>query len=164
MSTGWSLFVIFVILLNIGACAWLLVANRSIKVDPKTKGKSLGHAFDGIEELNNPLPAWWTWLFVLTIVYGFGYFALYPGFGNVAGALGWSSVGQYDAEIAAADAQWGPIFAGYLATPIDDLQDDDRALRMGSRIFANNCAPCHGSDARGNTGYPDLTDGDWSTT
>ncbi len=161
MSTGWSIFVIFFIVLNVGGCAWLLFANRSIKVDPETKGKTLGHDFDGIEELNNPLPAWWSWLFVLTIVFGVAYFVLYPGFGNVAGTLGWSQVGQHEAEIAAADAQWGPMFRAYLATPIDELVNDERAVRMGSRIFANNCAPCHGSDARGNTGYPNLRDGDW---
>jgi len=161
VSTFWSLFVIVLIVANVAACAWLLFSNRNITVDPASKGKTLGHDFDGIEELNNPLPAWWSWLFVLTIVFGVAYFVLYPGFGNVLGTLGWSSVGQYEAEIAAADKQWGPIFRAYLETPIADLQDDERAIRMGSRIFANNCSPCHGSDARGNTGYPDLTDGDW---
>ncbi len=161
MSTGWSIFVIVLIVVNVVGCMWLLFANRTIKVDPETKGKSLGHDFDGIEELNNPLPAWWSWLFVLTVVFSIAYFVLYPGFGNVAGVLGWTSTNQYDAEVAAADAQWGPIFRGYLETPIPDLLNDERALRMGGRIFANNCSPCHGSDARGNTGYPNLTDGDW---
>jgi cytochrome c oxidase cbb3-type subunit 3 len=161
MSTGWSLFVIVLIVVNVGACGWLLIANRSIKVDPESKGKTMGHAYDGIEELNNPLPAWWTWLFVFTIVFGIGYFVIYPGFGNFSGIAGWSSTGQYEAEMAAADAQWGPIFRAYLETPIPELVDDDRAIRMGSRIFANNCSPCHGSDARGNTGYPNLTDDDW---
>jgi len=161
MSTGWSLFVILLIVLNVGACAWLLFSNRSYKVDPQSKGKTMGHAFDGIEELNNPLPAWWSWLFVLTIVYGIGYFIFYPGFGNFAGVLGWTSEGQLEAERAAADAEWGPIFRAYLETPIPELVDDERAIRMGSRIFAINCAPCHGSDARGNTGYPNLTDDAW---
>jgi len=161
MSTGWSIFVIVTIIANVGGCAWLLFANRSVEVDPESKGKPLGHDFDGIQELNNPMPAWWVWLFVLTIVYGVVYFVLYPGFGNADGILGWTSAGQYEAEEAAADARWGPIFRGYAETPIPELVDDERALRMGSRIFANNCAPCHGSDARGNTGYPDLTDHAW---
>jgi len=161
MSTGMNLFVILLIVVNIAGCFWLLVANRRVKVDPSKEKQSLGHAFDGIEELNNPLPAWWTWLFVLTIVFGVVYFVLYPGFGTATGALGWSSAGQYEAEVAEADAQWGPIFARYSAMPIEDLQDEPQALRMGSRIFANNCSPCHGSDARGGIGYPNLTDNDW---
>ncbi len=161
MSTGWSIFVAVLIVLNVAGCAWLLFANRTIKVDPETKGKTLGHDFDGIEELNNPLPAWWSWLFVLTIVFGVVYFIIFPGFGNAPGTAGWTSQNQWEAEMAEADAQWGPIFRAYLETPIPDLLEDERALRMGSRIFANSCAPCHGSDARGNTGYPNLTDGDW---
>lgn len=161
MSTGMSLFVILLIVLNVVGCVWLLVANRRIKVDPNEEKQSLGHAFDGIEELNNPLPAWWTWLFVLTIVSGVIYFVLYPGFGLAPGVLGWSSAGQYDAEMAEADERYGPIFRKYHAMSVEDLQAEDQALRMGSRIFANNCSPCHGSDARGGTGYPNLTDGDW---
>ena len=111
--------------------------------------------------MNNPLPAWWTWLFVLTIVSGVIYFVLYPGFGLAPGVLGWSSAGQYDADMAEADERYGPIFRKYHAMSVEDLQAEDQALRMGSRIFANNCSPCHGSDARGGTGYPNLTDGDW---
>jgi len=161
MSTGMNLFVIFLIVVNIAGCFWLLVANRRVKVDPTKEKQSLGHEFDGIEELNNPLPAWWTWLFVLTIAFGVAYFVLYPGFGTATGVLGWSSAGQYDDEVAEADAQWGPIFARYNAMTIEALQDEPQALRMGARIFANNCSPCHGSDARGGIGYPNLTDGDW---
>jgi cytochrome c oxidase cbb3-type subunit 3 len=161
MSTGMNLFVIFLIVVNIAGCAWLLVANRRVKVDPNKEKQSLGHAFDGIEELNNPLPAWWTWLFVLTIAFGVVYFVLYPGFGTATGVLGWSSRGQYDEEVEEADMQWGPIFDRYNAMSIEELQSQPQAIRMGARIFANNCSPCHGSDARGGTGYPNLTDDDW---
>ena len=84
-------FVIVLIVTNVVGCAWLLFANRSVQIDPQDKGGSTGHDFDGIEELNNPLPAWWTWLFVLTIVFGAIYLILYPGFGNFEGVLGWSS-------------------------------------------------------------------------
>ena len=80
MSAGWSLYVIVLIVLNIGGCAWLLWSNRSVQIDPREKGESTGHDFDGIEELNNPLPAWWTWLFVVTIVFSAFYLVLYPGF------------------------------------------------------------------------------------
>ena len=161
MSTGMSLFVILLIVVNVVGCAWLLVANRRIKVDPSKEKQSLGHAFDGIEELNNPLPAWWTWLFVVTIFFAAIYFVLFPGFGTVRGSLGWTSAGQYEAEVADAEERYAPIFAKYHAMSIEDLQNEPQAIRMGSRIFANNCSPCHGSDARGGIGYPNLTDDAW---
>lgn len=161
MSTGWSLFVILLVVANIIGCGWLLFANRNVQIDPNEKGQSTGHDFDGIEELNNPLPAWWTWLFVGSIAFSAGYLVLYPGFGNFAGVLGWTSANEVEAATARADAQYGPIFAGYLAQEIPDLLDDERALAMGSRIFANGCSVCHGSDARGGPGYPNLADHDW---
>ena len=98
MSGGWSLYVIVLIVVNILGCGWLLFANRSVQIDPREKGRSTGHDFDGIEELNNPLPAWWTWLFIGTILFSVGYFVLYPGFGSFAGTLGWSSAGQHAGE------------------------------------------------------------------
>ncbi|MFO0689948.1 MAG: cytochrome-c oxidase, cbb3-type subunit III [Myxococcota bacterium] len=161
MSGGWSLYVIVLIVVNILGCGWLLFANRSVQIDPREKGRSTGHDFDGIEELNNPLPAWWTWLFIGTILFSVGYFVLYPGFGSFAGTLGWSSAGQHAGEVAEAKARFGPLFERYFATPIPELVREPQAVAMGSRVFANNCTACHGSDARGNRGYPDLTDGDW---
>ena len=161
MSAGWSIYVIVLVVLNVAGCAWLLWANRSVQIDPKEKGESTGHDFDGIEELNNPLPAWWTWLFVVTIVWSALYLVLYPGFGNFAGVLGWTSDGQHTAEVERADAEYGPIFRAYFEKPIEELVAEERAIGMGSRIFANNCATCHGSDARGGPGFPNLTDQDW---
>lgn len=161
MSTGWSLYVIVLILVNVVGCGWLLFANRSVRIDPRDKGESTGHDFDGIEELNNPLPAWWTWLFILSIVFSVGYLVLYPGFGSFAGVLGWSSSGQHQAEFERAEAATGPLFARYFGTPIPELVANEQAVGMGSRIFANRCATCHGSDAGGGRGYPNLTDGDW---
>lgn len=161
MSLGWSLFVIVLITLNVAGCVWLLFANRTFRIDPKEKGRSTGHNFDGIEELNNPLPAWWSWLFVVTILFAAIYLVLYPGFGHFPGVLGWTSAGQYDEEVAVADARFGPIFAAYFNTPLEALLQEDRAIAMGGRIFGNRCATCHGSDARGGPGYPNLTDDDW---
>ena len=161
MSAAWSTFIIVLIVVNIVGCAWLLWGNRHVEIDAAEKGESTGHDFDGIEELNNPLPAWWTWLFIGTIVFGVGYFILYPGFGSMPGVLGWSSADEAAANNAAAEAKYGPIYEAYLAQPIPDLLDDERALGMGRRIFANRCAQCHGSDARGGRGYPNLTDDDW---
>lgn len=161
MSPAWSAFIIVLVVANIGGCAWLLWGNRHVEIDASEKGETTGHDFDGIEELNNPLPAWWTWLFIATIVFGVGYFVLYPGFGSMPGILGWTSGGEAAANSAAAEAKYGPIYEAYLAQPIPDLLDDERALGMGRRIFVNRCAQCHGSDARGGRGYPNLTDGDW---
>lgn len=161
MSQGFSLYVIALILLNVLGCAWLLFANRNVQIDPKAKGHSTGHDFDGIEELNNPLPAWWTWLFIGTILFSAGYFVLYPGFGSHAGVLGWSSAGQHADEVAEAKQRFGPLFERYAAIAIPELVREEQAVAMGSRIFANNCTACHGSDARGNRGYPDLTDAEW---
>jgi cytochrome c oxidase cbb3-type subunit 3 len=161
MSTGWSIYVIVLIVANIIGCAWLLLANRSVQIDPKEKGQSTGHDFDGIEELNNPLPAWWTWLFVVTIVFGCVYFVLYPGLGSFDGLLGWSSHAQFEAESERAEARYGPLFDRYAQIPIPELAGDPEAVGIGSRIFANRCATCHGSDARGGRGFPNLTDDDW---
>jgi cytochrome c oxidase cbb3-type subunit 3 len=132
-----------------------------VQIDPQKKGESTGHDYDGIEELNNPLPAWWTWLFIITIVFSIAYFVLYPGFGNFDGILGWSSTKQLEAEEARVEAIYQPIFEQYANQSIVELVHEPEAVAMGGRIFRNRCATCHGSDARGGPGYPNLTDGDW---
>ncbi len=161
MSDSWSWYVIFLVSLNLGGCGWLIFALRSSGADPEDEAETVGEMVDGIAERNNPLPGWWAWLFIGTLAFAAGYFILFPGFGNLAGALGWSSRGQWEQEIAVADAKYGPIYAAYYAKAIPELLTDERAIAMGGRIFANNCAPCHGSDSRGNPGYPNLTDHDW---
>jgi len=153
--------VILLVVLNVAGCAWLLYVNRRAKVKPGQTGEPVGHEFDGIKELNNPLPAWWTWLFVVTIAFAAGYLVLYPGLGNFAGTLGWASGEQWDDQIADAKSRYGPIYAGYFEKSIPDLLDEPSAIEMGGRLFANNCSACHGSDARGGDGYPNLTDHDW---
>ncbi|MFT5442491.1 MAG: cytochrome c oxidase cbb3-type subunit 3 [Myxococcota bacterium] len=161
MSTGWSLYVDVLVILCMGGCVWLLWVNRVALISKDEKGEPLQAEHDGIQELNNPLPAWWTWLFIGTIVYGVAYLVFFPGMGSYAGTLGWTSQGQYDAEVDTANARYGPLFAMYAAQPIDILVDEPQAVEMGSRLFQNHCATCHGSDARGAKGYPNLTDNDW---
>ena len=105
-------------------------------------------------------------LFVGTIVFAVGYLVLYPGMGNWKGILpgyegGWTSTKQYDREIVKADEKYGPIFAKYAAMSIEDVAKDDDALKMGGRLFASHCSVCHGSDAKGAHGFPNLTDNDW---
>ncbi|WP_288755926.1 cytochrome-c oxidase, cbb3-type subunit III, partial [uncultured Pseudomonas sp.] len=131
-----------------------------------TTDQTMGHSFDGIEEYDNPLPKWWFWLFVGTLVFSAGYLVLYPGLGNWKGILpgyedGWTGVNEWQKEMDKADAKFGPIFAKYAAMPVEEVAKDPQALKMGSRLFASNCSVCHGSDAKGAYGFPNLTDHDW---
>ena len=152
MSDFWSFYIIALVVVNILGNAWLLFSLRKNPDDAVGEGETLNHEFDGIEEFNNPLPRWWLWLFVGRILFALGYLVLYPGLGKFPGTLGWTSTNQWEAEEAHAAETYGPIFAQYAQTPIPELLGDKRAVDMGGRIFANNCAPCHGSDARGNKG------------
>ncbi len=161
MTSGWSLYVISLVLLALAGCAWLLLANQRAGGDDGAPGETLGHEFDGLREYNNPLPGWWRWLFIVTLIWAPIYLLAYGGLGSYVGWLGWTSSGQYDAEVATADALYGPLFRQFYETPIPQLAHDPRAVETGSRLFANNCAQCHGSDARGGRGYPNLTDDDW---
>jgi len=158
MSSGWSVFVILLVVSNIAGCVWLLFWQRKKRVE---KGQTLGHVFDGIEELDNPLPRWWLGIFLGTVAWGIVYLTLYPGLGAFPGLLGWTQEGQYEAEVAAAEQLYGPIFAGFAARPIPELARDEQALAVGQRLFINNCSTCHGTDGRGGSGFPDLTDGNW---
>jgi len=126
------------------------------------EGVPTGHVWDeNLEELNNPLPRWWLWMFYITLVFGIVYFVLYPGLGKFQGILGWSQEGQYDQEVADADAEFGPLFAKFEQTPIPELAKDEAAMKAGERLFMNYCAVCHGSDGRGATGFPNLRDESW---
>jgi cytochrome c oxidase cbb3-type subunit 3 len=157
MSTFWSVWIIVITVFTFVATFWLLFANRKEETDKETTGD----VYDGIEEYNNPLPAWWLWMFVITLVFGLGYLLAYPGFGNFQGLLGWSQISQYEEEVEAARERYEPLFEAYLEVPVPELAQDERALRMGQRLFANNCAQCHGSDAGGAYGFPSLADGAW---
>jgi cytochrome c oxidase cbb3-type subunit 3 len=111
--------------------------------------------------MNNPLPRWWVWLFVITIVFAGVYLAIYPGLGAFTGNAKWSSVGQYEAEVAKGNADVAPLYAKFAAMTPEDMSRDPQAMAIGERLFMNNCSQCHGSDARGSKGFPNLTDGDW---
>jgi cytochrome c oxidase cbb3-type subunit 3 len=160
LSSGWGIYVAAIVVLNVGASAWLLYWARTKSVDTGAE-ETMGHDFDGIEEYDLPLPRWWLWLFVGTIVYSVGYLVLYPGFGAFQGILGWTQTGQHEAEVKEAEAKYGPMYAAWAAKPIVDLARDQDAVATGQRLFANNCAGCHGADAHGGPGYPNLADTDW---
>lgn len=165
MTTFWSWYVTLLTSGTILGLIWLVLSTRKGQ-RPDTTEETVGHAFDGIEEFDNPLPKWWFMLFILTIVFAIGYLVLYPGMGNWKGLLpgyegGWTGVAQWEKEMAKADAQYGPIYAKYAAMPIAEVAADDKALKMGGRLFASNCSVCHGSDAKGAYGFPNLTDNEW---
>ena len=159
-SSGWSIFVAVATGVSMLACLVLLAVAARRKVIPGDD--TTGHVWDGdLTELNNPLPRWWMWLFILTVVFGFAYLVLYPGAGSHAGSLGWSSTGQYEAEQARAQSEMAPLYARYAALSAEDLAKNPAAMGIGERLFVNHCATCHGSDARGSKGFPNLTDADW---
>jgi len=160
-SSFWNWFIIVPTVAGIIGC-FLLVRWLSTDIKTDDQGKSMGHVWDeDLEELNNPLPRWWLNMFYLPLFFGIGYLVLYPGLGTFSGVLGWTSTGQYEQEIDLADAKYGPLFSRYESMDIVAVADDPDARRMGERLFVNYCAVCHGSDARGARGFPNLRDNDW---
>jgi cytochrome c oxidase cbb3-type subunit 3 len=165
-SGGWSVFVAVSTVLSLLACVLLLIIAARRRVMGQTASgqddNSTGHVWDeDLRELNHPLPRWWMGLFVITIVFAAIYLFLYPGLGAAAGSLNWSSTGQYDNEQAKARAALAPVYARFVAMDEKQLAADSQAMGIGERLYINNCAACHGSDARGSKGFPNLTDADW---
>jgi cytochrome c oxidase cbb3-type subunit 3 len=160
LHSGWSIFVAAVTIVGLIACLVLLLiaSRRRVMADDNTTG----HVWDvDLREMNNPLPRWWAWLFVLTVVFSGIYLVLYPGLGKFPGILAWSSTGQYQAEQQRAQENMAQIFAKFKGKSAEELAKDSVAMGIGERLFGNNCAQCHGSDGRGSKGFPNLTDGDW---
>jgi cytochrome c oxidase cbb3-type subunit 3 len=159
MASFWSMWIIVLTSATIVGLIWILFANRKREQQPDDK--TTGHISDGIEEYDNPLPAWWFYMFFITIVWGIGYLIIYPGMGNFPGLLGWTQLEQHQREVSTADKKFRAMRDRYLALPIEEISADPAVRKMGMRMFANNCAQCHGADARGSYGFPDLADGDW---
>ena len=161
-SDFWSWWIITIVVGGIVFCIWLLLSNRKSTLPAGGTAEATGHVWDeSLEELNNPLPRWWIFMFYITIIFGITYLALYPGLGTFEGVLGWTEKGQYEAEVSAADTKYGPLYDKYMNLAIPAVAADEDAMKMGERLYVNYCAVCHGSDARGATGFPNLRDGDW---
>lgn len=160
MTNFWSGWITVLVVGTIIGLFWLIFATRKGQRPAETE-ETLGHAFDGIEEFDNPLPHWWFLLFVGTIIFAIGYLVLYPGLGKWQGVLGWTQENQWQKEMDKAAEQYGPLYAKYAAMPIEEVAKDEAALKMGNRLFASNCAVCHGSTGRGSHGFPNLTDDQW---
>lgn len=153
VSTVISLIALFIFVLG-------LSKRKTGKVGDKIE--TMGHVWDeNLEELNTPLPRWWLYLFIGTLIWGAGYLLLYPGLGAYAGLLGWSQINQLEQEMQAADAAYGPIYAQFKNTDLKQLAENEAALKIGESLYSSYCTTCHGSDARGARGYPNLRDNDW---
>ena len=160
-SNFWAIYVAGITLVSILACALLLWFSGKAKA-MTASDNTTGHVWDGdLREMNNPLPRWWVWLFVLTIIFSLVYLAMYPGAGTFKGQLGWTSQGQHEAEVAKGNKDVEPIYAKFNGMKPEEVSQDPKAMAIGERLFMNNCSQCHGSDARGSKGFPNLADGDW---
>lgn len=169
-SGFWSWFVIVLTFGSIGYCAWLLWVTGRVRVKAgdatassgSGKAELTGHVWDGdLAELNNPLPRWWMWMFWVTIVFSLGYMIAYPGLGSFRGMLGWSSTGAWSQDSDDTEGRLKPLYEKYARLDLPALAADPQARAMGERIFLVTCAPCHGSDAGGAPGFPNLRDSDW---
>ena len=160
VNSGWALFVAGITIAGLLFCVFILLVASKRKV--MASDNTTGHVWDeDLREMNNPLPRWWAWLFVITVIFSVVYLALYPGLGTNPGAFKWSSTGQWQAEQDKAHVTMAPVYAKFTAMSAADLAKDAQAMGIGERLFVNNCAQCHGSDAHGSKGFPNLTDNDW---
>lgn len=163
-TVGWHWFIAAMSVTGIVGCTallWMIGRKKIVSVEAG-HDTTTGHVWDeDLRELNNPMPRWWVGLFYITIVFSVGYLVLYPGLGRFTGAWGWSQVSQYEQEVRELDAQVKPLYDAFMAQPVEQLAGDVRAQGVGERLFLNNCAQCHGSDARGGRHFPNLTDNDW---
>ncbi|HJW24403.1 MAG TPA: cytochrome-c oxidase, cbb3-type subunit III [Rhodocyclaceae bacterium] len=159
VSEFWNLYVVVIVAASIFACAALLYSQSKATF---TQGKTMGHVWDeNLEEYNNALPKWWSWMFYLTVAFAVVYLVLYPGFGKFQGILGWTSVGQHAAEVKRVDEATKPLFDKFMKMDVKAVAADKQAMEMGKRLYMTYCMQCHGADARGSKGFPNLTDGDW---
>lgn len=158
-SGFWDLYIAVITIVSIVACGVFLKAQS---VHKKSAAETSGHVWDeDLREYTNPMPAWWMWLFYLTIVFSLVYLVLYPGLGSYAGTLGWSQVKQFEEENAEAQKAYGPLFAKFAAQDVVALATNPEALAIGQKLFLNHCAQCHASDGGGSKGFPNLADVEW---
>lgn len=159
VSEFWNIYVIAIVLASVIGCAVLLIVQGKASFTP---GKTMGHVWDEtLEEYNNPMPRWWSWLFIITVIFSLVYLVLYPGLGRFPGMFGWSSAGDHQKEVARVEAAIKPLYDKYLQMDLKAVAADREATEMGKRLYLTYCMQCHGADARGAKGFPNLTDKDW---
>ena len=156
----WNWYVILLVLVSIIACGVLLWTQSAPPAGSRVD--TTGHVWDEtLEEYNNPLPKWWMWLFYITVIFSLVYCVLYPTLGSYQGMLGWSSSGQLAKEVAKADEQSKPLYDKYMKMDLQALAADKEGIETGKRLYLTYCMQCHGADARGSKGFPNLADNDW---
>lgn len=161
-SSFWSYYIIGISLVSLIGLLWLIFSQNKVKSPPKgEEAETMGHEWDGIAEYNNPLPRWWFLLFIGTLIFGTGYLLAYPGLGDFKGFLNWTSADQYEKEVKAAEDTYGPLYAKFGQMSVEEVANDPQAQRIGKNMFDTYCIQCHGSDAKGSRGFPNLADHDW---
>lgn len=159
-SNFWPWYIGIAAILSLAACFVFLIAIT--RGQRPNEEETTGHVWDeDLREWNNPLPGWWRWLFHGSIAFAVVYLVLFPGLGFWNGTQSWTQENQYRAEMASADATYGPIYARFESQPVEALAKDPEAQKIGKRLFLNYCTACHGSDAGGAPGYPNLRDEEW---
>jgi cytochrome c oxidase cbb3-type subunit 3 len=162
MTQPASVFVIVFTAINVLACIWLMWWTARSPAPGAAASDKTGHVWDGdLEEYNNPLPLWWLGLFIVTVLFGAAYLVFYPGMGNFAGIGRWSSIERYEAQMAQQRALFDERLAALRDKSLPELAADPSAMATAKNLFAAHCSTCHGSDARGARGFPNLTDADW---
>ncbi len=162
VSNFWKWYIFILVAGSILGVFILVYSLSGATSKPGEKAKTMGHVWDeDLEELNNPLPRWWLNLFYITLAFAVVYLILYPGSGIYGGLLHWTEVGSYNQEMKEADAKYGPLYDKYLHQDIKVLITEPAAVSMGHRLFMTYCTNCHGSDAGGGPGFPNLRDNDW---
>ena len=160
-SPFWHYYIVAIVVASFIYVTWLLLSQDKVKLKKGEEVKTTGHSWDGIEEYNNPMPRWWFWMFIMTILFGIGYLVAYPGMGDYKGVFNWTSRGQYAKEVAAADKTVNALYGKYSKMKVEDVAKDKNAMTIGKNLFDTYCIQCHGSDAQGSRGFPNLTDSDW---
>ncbi len=161
-SGFWGYYIAVISLGGIAWCVYLLFSQRAWLKRNVEVVEDTGHVWDGdLTELNNPVPRWWTVMYLALCIFALIYLVLYPGLGTYKGTLGFSAGKQVQQQQAALNARIQPIYERFAAMDIPEIARDEGAREIGQRLFLNNCAQCHGSDAKGGRTFPDLTDRDW---
>ncbi len=163
MNRFWNYWIIVLTTVNVVAMLWLLYMTARKRPGDQAPGEATtGHTWDGdLSEYNNPLPRWWLWGFYFSIAFAVVYLALYPGLGNFAGRLGWTQESAWATDVRHASRESTARLAHFDSMELDELRENTEAMRTARNLFAANCAACHGTDAHGAKGFPNLTDHDW---
>lgn len=161
-SGFWPIYILVIVVASITFCIWLLLSQAKSTGKKGAPAETLGHVWDeDLEEYNNPLPRWWMLMFIATIIFSIIYLVLYPGTGLFKGTRDWTSQKEHADEVVQAEKTYKPLYDKYMKMSIPAVAADPEAKKMGQNLFNTYCIQCHGSDAKGSKGFPNLTDNDW---